>query len=198
MPKVSDEHRAAMRERIQSAALACVAHKGFSNVSMADIIAEAGLSAGAVYVYYRSKEELVVDVGRRVFQERMTALERLRDQDPMPAPAEAIPALMLGLIETEFFPGVAVQVWGEAVRNDSLSEIGRGILDEIGGHIEAYLALWLSSARGLDRAEAAAEGRRLAPAVMGIIQGFAIQSALRGHEFAGYYIDSARALLASL
>lgn len=198
MPKVSDEHRAAMRERIQSAALACVARNGFSNVSMADIIAEAGLSAGAVYVYYRSKEELVVDVGRRVFQERMTVLEQLGDREPMPAPAEAVPALMLSLIETEFFPGVAVQVWGEAVRNDSLGEIGRRILDEIGGHIEAYLVLWLSSARGLGPADAAAEGQRLAPAVMGIIQGFAVQCALRGREFAGLYVESARALLTRL
>ncbi|WP_235781138.1 TetR/AcrR family transcriptional regulator [Sinomonas notoginsengisoli] len=198
MPKVSQEHRAAMRGRIQSAAIACVARKGFSNVSMADIIAEAGLSAGAVYVYYRSKEELVVDVGRRVFEERMTALERLGALDPVPHPSEAVPALMEGLMQTDFFPGVAVQVWGEAVRNDGLGKVAKTILDEIAAHIESYLRAWLAKSHGLTTDEAATEGRRLAPAVMGVIQGFAVQTALRGEGALERYIDSTRALLAPL
>ncbi|WP_347110992.1 TetR/AcrR family transcriptional regulator [Paenarthrobacter sp. S56] len=133
MPKVSEQHKVAMRERIQHAALACVAEKGFSNVSMGDIIAEAGLSAGAVYVYYRGKEELIVDVGRRVFAERMAALEGLGGQESVPPPEQAIVALMTGLLQMDFFPGVAVQVWGEAVRNDRLGEVARSILVQIRG-----------------------------------------------------------------
>lgn len=198
MPKVSEEHRAAMRERIQSAAIACVSRKGFSNTSMADIIAEAGLSAGAVYVYYRSKEELVVDVGRRVFEERMAVLEQLGQLEAVPHPAEAIPALMHGLMGAEFFPRVAVQVWGEAAANEGLMEIARGILDQIGGHIEHYLALWLVNARGTNVDEAAGRARTLAPAVMGVIQGGAVQAALRGEGAFEPYVDSVRALLAPL
>jgi AcrR family transcriptional regulator len=198
MPKVSEEHRTAMRERIQAAALACVADKGFSNVSMADIIAAAGLSAGAVYVYYRSKEELVVDVGRRVFGERMTALEQLGGHDPVPPPAEAVTALMSGLASTDFFPGVAVQVWGEAVRNDELGAIARDIIAQIRAHIEHYLTAWLAASRGRAADAAASEARRLAPAVMGLIQGFAVQAALGGPGIEAQYVESARALLASL
>lgn len=196
MPKVSAEHRVAMRERIQQAALACVAEKGLSNVSMGDIIAEAGLSAGAVYVYYRSKEELIVDAGRRVFEERMEALEGLTGHDSVPPPAEAVVALMSSLMQMDFFPGVAVQVWGEAVRNDKLGAVARDILAQIRSRIEHYLEAWLRTSRPPE--DAASQARRLAPAVMGLIQGYAIQSAL-GAEGAGpAYLESARTLLASL
>ncbi|WP_420896890.1 TetR/AcrR family transcriptional regulator [Brevibacterium aurantiacum] len=50
-----------MRTRIQDAALTCFSRKGFAGASMADIIREADLSAGAVYVYYSSKAELTLD-----------------------------------------------------------------------------------------------------------------------------------------
>jgi AcrR family transcriptional regulator len=196
MPKVSEEHRVAMRERIQRAALACVAEKGFSNVSMADIIAEAGLSAGAVYVYYRGKEELIVDVGRRVFGERMSALERLGQQEPVPPPAEVVTALMAGLTQTDFFPGVAVQVWGEAIRNEKLSAIALEVIGQIRGYIESYLEAWLLATR--PPAEAASQARRLAPAVMGLIQGYAIQTALGGEGVESAYLESARTLLSAL
>ena len=185
-----------MRERIQQAALACVAQKGFSNVSMGDIIAEAGLSAGAVYVYYRSKEELIVDAGRRVFAERMAALEGLSEYDSVPPPEQAIVALMAGLMQLEFFPGVAVQVWGEAVRNDELGGVARGIIIQIRGHIEHYLAAWLRTSRPAEDAEARA--RLLAPAIMGLIQGYAIQAALAGEGLEAAYLESARALLSSI
>lgn len=187
-----------MRDRIQSAAIACVARKGFSNTSMADIIAEAGLSAGAVYVYYRSKEDLVVDVGRRVFEDRMAMLDHLGYRDPVPHPSEAMAALMQSLTAGEYFPRIAVQVWGEAAVNEGLTVIARGILDQIGGHFEHYLTLWLMKERGQDAEGAAAQGRRLAPAVMGLIQGGAVQAALRGEGSFEPYVESVRALLAPL
>ena len=196
MPKVSEEHRVAMRERIQRAALACVAEKGLSNVSMGDIIAKASLSAGAVYVYYRSKEELIVDAGRRVFEERLEALEELSHHESVPPPQEAVVALMSSLIQMDFFPGVVVQVWGEAVRNDKLGVIARDILAQIRGHIENYLQAWLRTSRPAD--DAAPRARSLAPAIMGLIQGYAIQSALGAEDAGQAYLESARALLAGL
>src|SRR5699024_3598536 len=75
VPKVTEEHKQSMRRRIQDAALSCFARKGFSGASMADIVKEAGLSAGAVYVYYASKSELMVDGGRRVMEARLAVLE---------------------------------------------------------------------------------------------------------------------------
>ena len=53
---VSAERRA----QIIEAALACFCRKGFSHTTMDDIVAESGLSKGALYWYFDSKEDLFV------------------------------------------------------------------------------------------------------------------------------------------
>jgi AcrR family transcriptional regulator len=198
MPKVSEEHREAMRRRIQDAALACVARKGFAAASMADIVAEAGLSAGAVYVYYKGKEQLTVDVGRRVLEERLAILDVLGDSTPVPPPHEVIPEIMAGLPKTQFFPGIALQVWGEAVHSEQLGEVAQTIIAEVTRHISGYLAAWLASARALEHDDAAAEARRLAPAVVGLVQGYIVQVAFAGGGIEERYLDAVRALLQAL
>lgn len=60
MPKRDPEHMNAQRERIIMAAIACIARKGVEGTSMADIWKEAGLSAGALYVHFKNKGDLVV------------------------------------------------------------------------------------------------------------------------------------------
>ena len=57
MPRVSDEHLAARRQQILDAARACFLRNGFHATSMQDVIGEAGLSVGAVYRYFKSKNE---------------------------------------------------------------------------------------------------------------------------------------------
>jgi AcrR family transcriptional regulator len=59
MPRVTDAHLTARRDQIIDAATLRFAANGFRATGMADIIAASGLSAGAVYRYFRSKDELV-------------------------------------------------------------------------------------------------------------------------------------------
>ena len=59
MPRVSEEHLERRRQQIVDAAQRCFARRGFHQSSMQDVFAESGLSAGAVYRYFKSKDELV-------------------------------------------------------------------------------------------------------------------------------------------
>ena len=59
MPKVSKEHSEARRRQIIDAAYQCFARKGFHQTTMRDIYEEAGLSPGAVYHYFDSKDEII-------------------------------------------------------------------------------------------------------------------------------------------
>src|ERR687892_1283375 len=59
MPKVTEEHLAARRRQILDAALVCFSRRGFHQTSMQAIFEESGLSPGAVYRYFKSKEEIV-------------------------------------------------------------------------------------------------------------------------------------------
>jgi AcrR family transcriptional regulator len=59
MPKLAPETQQARREHILDAAERCFIHKGFHNATMDHICGEAGVSPGALYIYFRSKEELI-------------------------------------------------------------------------------------------------------------------------------------------
>lgn len=62
MPKVTQSHLDARRRQIVDAARVRFAESGFARTSIADIVGESGLSTGAVYSYFKSKEQLVIAV----------------------------------------------------------------------------------------------------------------------------------------
>src|SRR6476660_8176210 len=60
MPRVSQEHEQAVRDRIVRAALQVFAEHGFHRATMQDIVRASGLSVGAIYTYFRSKSDLIL------------------------------------------------------------------------------------------------------------------------------------------
>ncbi len=62
MPKVNQAHLDARRKQIVDAARTRFTSHGFAGTSMADIVSESGLSTGAIYRYFASKEEIVIAV----------------------------------------------------------------------------------------------------------------------------------------
>jgi len=62
MPKLSKDALDARREEILKAAIRCFARRGIQATTMRDILNEVGLSTGAVYNYFRSKEDIIAAV----------------------------------------------------------------------------------------------------------------------------------------
>jgi AcrR family transcriptional regulator len=65
MAKLDEQTQAARREHILNAAEQCFARQGFHRTSVQDICREAGISAGAFYVYFPSKEALIAGLSER-------------------------------------------------------------------------------------------------------------------------------------
>jgi len=59
MPKITEERREARRQQILDAARACVLEYGLETASVEMIIARSGLSTGAVYRYFKGKDEII-------------------------------------------------------------------------------------------------------------------------------------------
>ncbi|MFH1432657.1 MAG: TetR/AcrR family transcriptional regulator [archaeon] len=59
-PKVTDDYKQNVRERILVSAGSLFAQNGYHSTSMDDIVKECGLSKGAIYCYFRSKEDLFI------------------------------------------------------------------------------------------------------------------------------------------
>jgi TetR/AcrR family transcriptional repressor of uid operon len=65
MPKLTPATQAARRAHILDAAELCFARSGFHRTTMQDICKEAGISAGALYIYFASKEALIAGIAER-------------------------------------------------------------------------------------------------------------------------------------
>jgi AcrR family transcriptional regulator len=74
-PRVTREGKTKTRDKILDAAEALYMRNSFSETSMNDIVAESGLSKGAIYNHFKSKEELIVAIYDRFMEH---TLERLK------------------------------------------------------------------------------------------------------------------------
>jgi AcrR family transcriptional regulator len=99
MPRITEERREARREQILEAARSCLQEHGLEAVSMEMIIARSGLSTGAVYGYFKGKDEIinaVVTDGTAAMGQLILPL--LRDPEPPPLP-EFVARLLRTIME---------------------------------------------------------------------------------------------------
>jgi TetR/AcrR family transcriptional regulator, transcriptional repressor of aconitase len=137
MPKVSEEHLAARRRQILDAALACFSRQGFHGTPMQAIFEEAGLSPGAVYRYFRSKEEIVQAIAEETLGSFAAALE-----PGAKSPDEMLGRLLDAIESVELRDQrmrLALQVWGEAVLNPRVGEFVRRVFEGIRARLAAEL-----------------------------------------------------------
>ena len=84
-PDVSEERK----EQITEAATKVFAEQGFDKARMDDIAAEANLSKGALYLYFKSKDAIITHLLNKIFERELAGLESLKD-DPRPAPEKLL------------------------------------------------------------------------------------------------------------
>ena len=125
MPKVKPETLAARREQILQAAETCFARQGFHQTTIQDVIRESGLSAGCIYSYFASKEELIQAIGEdRHTRDRALLAVKDKETDPLES-LRTIARAFLGDLQKEQglrTRRVALQLWAEALRDDVIRE----------------------------------------------------------------------------
>lgn len=90
------------RERILEAAVKVFARSGFHATRVSDVAKAAGVADGTIYLYFKSKEELLFSL----FQDRIDKLlafmrDELPKQPDAPAKLRAVIDMQLGLLEGE-------------------------------------------------------------------------------------------------
>jgi TetR/AcrR family transcriptional repressor of bet genes len=65
------------REQLIKATIKCIANKGLSGTTMADVTGEAGLSLGIVNLHFQSKEKLLIETLRHVTDEYNEGQQRI-------------------------------------------------------------------------------------------------------------------------
>jgi len=122
MPKVSPEYLEARKNEILDAAFACFRRRGFHQATMQDIYREAQLSPGAVYHYFRSKEEIIAAAIDRNTAEWTNLIAAVRSLEPSPNQAlEAIGRHFFARFREPDFEQQArmdVESWPEMLRDE--------------------------------------------------------------------------------
>jgi AcrR family transcriptional regulator len=194
MPRVSKEHLDARRSQILEAALRCFARNGIHPTSMQDIFHEAGLSAGAVYRYFPTKEQLVAAVVERVLGMSQGAVT---EEGSSASGVDSVLDRLLGVFEDPG-PGeqqdrfrLVLQIWAEALRSPQVGEVLRASTDALRASIAGQIAQ--AQARGdlRDDLEPSATAR----ALTALFEGYAFQRAMDPAMDTASYRAAVRALL---
>ncbi|WP_229076645.1 TetR/AcrR family transcriptional regulator [Actinoplanes sp. DH11] len=195
MPRVSEAHLAARRQQILDAAVRCFVRKGFHQSSMQDVIKEAGLSVGAFYRYFKSKNELITAIAGAKISEVTSVLDDLLAADPMP-PVTEIVDRVLELVDRSVAEDgpvrIAVQVWGEAVHDP---EVG-ALVAEIYGRVRSRAVQVAEHAQVAGQLDPRADPEGVGAALFGLIQGYILQRILLGNVDRKQYVSGVRALVA--
>jgi AcrR family transcriptional regulator len=146
MPRVTVAHEQEVKRRIVRGALQVFAEKGFHRATIQDVVRETGLSVGAIYTYFKTKEELFYQSCDLSSEEGFVAYAELLAGD-RPVVEKVAIAIRLFLDEIDRLgeaPGfgrLLVQAWAEAAdeppvramltrRREQLASLGRLIVGE--------------------------------------------------------------------
>ncbi len=77
-----NRHPEATVERILTEAARLFLQKGFEKTSMQDVMDATGLSKGAIYHHFASKEDILLRIGERMGEENAAALQRVLTHRP--------------------------------------------------------------------------------------------------------------------
>jgi len=191
MPKVSQQHRDARREQILAAARRAFLRDGFHATSMQDLFAEAGLSSGAVYSYFASKDDVIAAIAEQNMRGVTEMITDIATQHPVRPVGEVLAEIMEMLRVRDAQDGLGkltVIVWSEAVRNPALAARFAALITQL----RASLAEVITQRRGSLPADVPAD--RLAATLLSVVPGYLLQLALLGPAATEGLPDAVRAL----
>jgi len=127
VPRITAAHEQEVRDRIVAAAVRVFSDKGFHSSTIADVCRESGLSVGAIYTYFASKEalfrqscDLIAARGLEELAERLAGASHTAERM-----AIAIELYIETIDEYAGAPGQIslVQAWAEADREPGVREM---------------------------------------------------------------------------
>ncbi len=161
MPRVTQAHLDARRRQIVDAARARFATHGFARTSMTDLVEASGLSIGAIYRYFESKDQIVAAICEQTSQALPTELTA--------ASVRAFLDHIRAKAREEDHARLVAQIYAEAAVSPPLAALVRRQVEDLRAGIAALLP---------DHEPAEAEA--VAEAFVTLCHGYGQQLAVRG------------------
>ncbi len=196
-PKVDADYKQKRKDQIIEAACESFAKKGFHNTTMMDIFKGSGLSSGAVYNYFKSKEEIVESIADMSFERNMNMITEAAKKD------EENP---LSRLLNDFFTifkelgsksdarkslSIDFDLWSEATRNEHIDRVSRECQESTLSQVSKLVERGQQEGtinRGLD-------STAVARALLALLQGLQVQFVINPELDVDAYVEATNALL---
>jgi AcrR family transcriptional regulator len=182
MPRITAERREARRHQVLEAARACLYEHGLEAVSMEMIIARSGLSTGAVYGYFKGKDEIInaaVTEGTAELGEYLVPLLTSPEPPPLPELMDQV----LGAIADFGQRGqgidllcVSLHGWSHSQSNPQLRAAARAAY----GRLRELFAETVKRGQAAGTFDVGADPAAMAELLTSVCLGFVAQRALAG------------------
>ena len=155
---------------------------------MADVVRESGLSAGAVYLYFKSKDEIIAAIAEQVAAGADQIFDEVLALDPLPTLHEAVQVIVTR-IERVATAGegelikVALPTWAEAVRNESI----RAVVAKAYRHLRSRMQELVERLQAAGEFDPDADPAQVAQVLFGLMPGFVLQRVILGDVTAESY-----------
>jgi AcrR family transcriptional regulator len=179
MPRVSGEHQQMRRNQILDAARVCFTRKGFHQASMNDVIRESGLSAGAIYRYFKSKDDIIAELAAPTAGSFDQLLEQITAEDPLPPLADIIGRFAAAVIAHAGPEGpirLAPHAWSAALAAPELASTLRIPMT----NLRANWTLLAERMKAEGRLPSDADTQAVGATLLCLVPGFVIQYLLLG------------------
>ncbi|MEV0467648.1 TetR/AcrR family transcriptional regulator [Nocardia tengchongensis] len=179
MPRVSADHLERRRQQILDAAQTCFARKGLHATTMQDVFTESGLSAGAVYRYFKSKNDIIEALATEATVDLRATLTEAVYSDPLPTPPELVRLISADVVKLSA-PGGPVPVIPQAW---ALALTDANIADYVRTNILGFRRLWFDYANRMRDAgwlSPDADTDAVSKILLGLLPGFILQHLILG------------------
>ena len=144
MARVTKEHLDARKNQILDAAWSCFGRRGYHQTTMQEVATEAGISAGAIYRYYPSKEAVLQAISERALETDQSLIVGARAHADEPIDAlELLGAVVVSNFRAPDFQEkarVIIEMRPELLRDKKLSREQRRHLDLLRESIAGLMA----------------------------------------------------------
>ena len=196
MPKISEEKREARRLQILEVAQRCFARQGFHRTSMEDIIRELKSSPGAVYCYFKGKNDIIAALAEQRHERETALLSELISSSNV---SESVPNAARAFFEMLQDPKererrkLTIQIWAESLRDKRIRKIvERGIRQR------DLLTAALRTARQAGQLPDSLDPDAFSRVLLALLQGFILQQAWEPEIDTEAFLETAISLISAV
>ena len=192
-PKVSEQYLEERRNQILDAAVATFSRNGLHQTTIEDIRLEAGLSRGAVYHYFKSKEDIIDAIrGRSARQAEAIYISQTEADDAESVLQDLIDSTVSNMVSPTSVDAnrLAMFLWAESLVNKRIMD---GQMPAFKPYL-AVLAEFVSKAQAAGNVDPGLDPQAAARLIAGAMMGLQLQLCWEPDVD----IDASRAALASM